>query len=245
MAKPPITQARDVDAELVLQLNKFGSAADLRSQQAKLTGAAREIRKLTGGGTDLFGKLGCYLSFEQKQLLQDAARLLDSVNQQVEHAKEKRDRDEKQAKKRRELRGRLAKQLVASNYPLPGNTLEERLEILQIALIYNRAKVFDPLYSTHQLHSKLKRWLERPKQLIGWRSEAEYFASQVGSLRCDFISHLTHEIAYDDGSEVEERLRVIKQKVADCTAQIALTSEEQETLRLWKDALQSAPEGLI
>lgn len=67
MAKPPITQARDVDAELVLQLNKFGSAADLRSQQAKLTGAAREIRKLTGGGTDLFGKLGCYLSFEQKQ----------------------------------------------------------------------------------------------------------------------------------------------------------------------------------
>ncbi|VFS86763.1 Uncharacterised protein [Pseudomonas aeruginosa] len=45
--------------------------------------------------------------------------------------------------------------------------------------------------------------------------------------------------------EVEERLRVIKQKVADCIAQIALTSEEQETLRLWTDALQSAPEGLI
>ncbi|MBI7310918.1 hypothetical protein JEV20_16925 [Pseudomonas aeruginosa] len=40
MAKTPITQARDVDAELVLQLNKFGSAADLRSQQAKLTGVA-------------------------------------------------------------------------------------------------------------------------------------------------------------------------------------------------------------
>ncbi|MCT7340515.1 hypothetical protein N5K55_05730 [Pseudomonas aeruginosa] len=45
--------------------------------------------------------------------------------------RKKRDRDEKQAKKRRELRGRLAKQLVDSNYPLPGNTLEERLEILQ------------------------------------------------------------------------------------------------------------------
>ncbi|HBO8982505.1 TPA: hypothetical protein L5D12_005071 [Pseudomonas aeruginosa] len=244
MAKTPITQARDVDAELVLQLNKFGSAADLRSQQAKLTGAAREIRKLTGGGTDLFGKLGCYLSFEQKQLLQDAARLLDSVNKQIEHAKEKRDRDEKKAKKQRELRERLAKQLVASNYPLPGNTLEERLEILQIALIYNRAGVFDPMYSTRELHSRLKSWLERPKRLIGWRvdSEAEYFASQVGSLRSDFIWHLTNEIAYDDGSEVEERLRVIKQKVADCTA---LTSEEQETLQLWTDALQSAPEGLI
>ncbi|EOH8832341.1 hypothetical protein KUT61_32340 [Pseudomonas aeruginosa] len=241
MAKTPITQARDVDAELVLQLNKFGSAADLRSQQAKLTGAAREIRKLTGGGTDLFGKLGGYLSFEQKQLLQDAARLLDSVNKQIEHAKEKRDRDEKQAKKRRELRGRLAKQLVASNYPLPANTLEERLEILQIALIYNRAKVFDPLYSTRELHSRLKGWLERPKRDIGWRS----FASWVGCLRSEFIQSLTDEIAYDDGSEVEERLRVIKQKVADCTAQIALTSEEQETLRLWKDALQSAPEGSI
>ncbi|WP_204309991.1 hypothetical protein, partial [Stenotrophomonas maltophilia] len=77
------------------------------------------------------------MSFEQKQLLQDAARLLDSVNKQIEHAKEKRDRYEKKAKKRRELRERLAKQLVASNYPLPGNTLEDRLEILQIALIYN------------------------------------------------------------------------------------------------------------
>ncbi len=181
MAKPPITQARDVDAELVLQLNKFGSAADLRSQQAKLTGAAREIRKLTGGGTDLFGKLGCYLSFEQKQLLQDAARLLDSVNQQVEHAKEKRDRDEKQAKKRRELRERLAKQLVASNYPLPGNTLEERLEILQIALIYNRAKVFDPLYSTHQLHSKLKRWLERPKPETQFDAYVQGYMAKAGA----------------------------------------------------------------
>ncbi|MGV8783706.1 hypothetical protein ACV35H_33975, partial [Pseudomonas aeruginosa] len=116
MAKPPITQARDVDAELVLQLNKFGSDADLRSQHAKLTGAARETRKLTGGGTDLFGTLGGYLSFEQKQLLQDAARLLDAVNKQVDHAKEKRDRDEKEAKKRRELRGLLAKQLFDSNY---------------------------------------------------------------------------------------------------------------------------------
>ena len=67
----------------------------------------------------------------------------------------------------------------------------------------------------------------------------------MGRLRCDFISHLIDEIAYDDGSEVEERLRVIKQKVADCIAQIALTSEEQETLQLWTDALQSAPEGLI
>lgn len=33
MAKPPITQARDVDAELVLQLNKFGSAADLQANR--------------------------------------------------------------------------------------------------------------------------------------------------------------------------------------------------------------------
>ncbi|HCF6773858.1 TPA: hypothetical protein NII67_006381, partial [Pseudomonas aeruginosa] len=96
-----------------------------------------------------------------------------------------------------------------------------------------------------ELHSRLKGWLERPKQLIGWLSEAEYFASWVGCLRSEFIQSLTDEIAYDDGSEVEERLRVIKQKVADCTAQIALTSEEQETLRLWKDALQSAPEGSI
>lgn len=37
MAKTPITQARDVDAELVLQLNKFGSAADLLTSEEQET----------------------------------------------------------------------------------------------------------------------------------------------------------------------------------------------------------------
>ncbi len=58
MAKPPITQARDVDAELVLQLNKFGSAADLLAgflavDQGQTALAAEEVtsrRRGSAGG---------------------------------------------------------------------------------------------------------------------------------------------------------------------------------------------------
>ena len=41
---------------------------------------------------------------------------------------------------------------------------------------------------------------------------------------------------------MEDRLHVVQEKVADALAQVALTPDERETLRLWKDALSPACE---
>ena len=49
MAKPSITDARSITANLILEVGKYYSAQQLRSLQAKLSGTAREIRALTSG----------------------------------------------------------------------------------------------------------------------------------------------------------------------------------------------------
>lgn len=74
MAKPSITDARSITADLILEVGKYYSAQQLRSLQAKLSGTAREIRALTSG-CHLPRRIGAQLSIEQIQLLQDAAKL--------------------------------------------------------------------------------------------------------------------------------------------------------------------------
>jgi regulator of replication initiation timing len=59
----------------------------------------------------------------------------------------------------------------------------------------------------------------------------------VLSLRNDVVQAIEQEIAYDDGSSVQDRLNVLKQKVSDCRAQVYLSADEEETLRLWSEAL--------
>jgi hypothetical protein len=51
MSKSVITEAKNINAEVVLDLGKFYSTKDLRSLQVKLTGTAREVHVLTSGNT--------------------------------------------------------------------------------------------------------------------------------------------------------------------------------------------------
>lgn len=145
MAKPSITDARSITADLILEVGKYYSAQQLRSLQAKLSGTAREIRALTSG-CHLPRRIGAQLSIEQIQLLQDAAKLIESVNSNIKHAKEKRGRVESQAKVRQQARYAEAKRLVAETYLKPFVSepadLEPLLEILKTALTLNRADVF-------------------------------------------------------------------------------------------------------
>lgn len=236
MATPRLTNATGITTELVLDLGKFYSANELRSLQTKLTAASREVRSLTVD-RGLLGRIGHQLTREQRQLLKDAATLIESVNHNITHAKEKRKRSEQEAKKRQEARDSRAKQLIASEYPLPSKTHDELLDALKIALTLNRAQVFDRLYAPQQFNLRLRDQLTLKSRLIGWESPRAYFASCVVSIRWDLIQELQNEISYDDGSTVDERLYTMKQKVADTVAKIPLTAEEQETLRLWSEAL--------
>ncbi len=209
MTKASLTQASNITTEVVLRLGRLYSSSELRSVQAKLTGTGREIRKLTGGNT-LLGRLGDNLSLEQQQLLRDAAQLIDSVNSHIEHAKEKRQRDEKAAKERQQARDKLAKRLVAETYPLPYDSPDQLLEILKITLRLNRAGVFLDCYSPRELNVNLRNYLSpsQTRKLIGWKSPKDYWRSIALSYRNDFMQAIEHEIGYDDGSSVQDRLDV-------------------------------------
>lgn len=248
MAKKPIdiTHASGITPEVVLKLGELYSAKDLRSVQTKLTSVSGELRKIGQRWTTrsgLLGRLGEHLTADQQQLLLDAAHLIDSVGNNVVHAKEKRQRTEKEAQRRREARDKRAKQLVVAQYPLPAapNANEDLLEIVKTALIYNRARVLHTFYSPIQFCQKHGPDLGTSGEHFGTKRERNYsdLFFQITYLRSELITAIQEEISYDDGSEVEERLAAMKQRVADQVSQAALTNQEKEVIELWRKALNS------
>lgn len=248
MAKKPvdITHASGITPEVVLKLGELYSAKDLRSVQAKLTSVAGELRKIGQrwtSRTGLLGRLGEHLTADQRQLLLDAAHLIDSVSNNVVHAKEKRQRTEKEAQRRREAREKRAKQLVAAQYPLPAvpNDHEDLLEIVKTALIYNRARVLHAFYTPFEFSLKHGPQLGTPGVRHGTQRERGYteLFYDITHLRSELLSAIQDEISYDDGSEVEERLAAMKQRVAEHVSQTASTSQEKEVIELWRKALDS------
>lgn len=248
MGKPNLTEATGITPELVRKLNEQYNSAQLRAAQTKLTNTSRELRNLSSGhkmGRGLISRLGDYLSVEQRELLTQAAQLLESVNYQVEHAKEKRVRDEKAAKRRQDARNARAKQLIAATYPLPTESLDQKLDVLKTVLLFNRIGAYDGFYTTAELNSRVRRDLLTPfSQLMGWTSLTAYRVSCLTSLRHELVESLISNISYDDGSDVEDRLATLKSKAQEERAKADLTAEESETLRLWKEALavEAVPE---
>lgn len=250
MTKPSLTQAISVTPDEVARLGNLFSSKDLRSVQSKLTATASELRSLANGrqrGGGLVANLSALLTADQCQLLLDASRLVDSIGRSVTHAKEKRVRIEKDTKRRQDARDALAKQLVARTFPLPTETHEELLETIKSALILNRARQFHTSYNPTEFNRYIREDLKLPDRLYGLTAE-QHLVGNVRSLRCSIIDDTIRHLAYDDGSSVDDRLRLLQEKVADAVGQVPLTAEERETLRLWKAALcpdASKQEGLV
>ncbi|WP_425928613.1 hypothetical protein [Pseudomonas sp. NyZ201] len=246
MTKPQISQAVGFTPDEVARLGNMFSSQNLRSVQTKLTATATELRNLANGrqrGEGLIANLGALLTPDQCQLLLDASRLVESVGQSVTHAKEKRVRTEKNTKRRQDARDALAKQLVARTFPLPTDAHNELLDTIKAALILNRARQFYTTYNPSEFNVYLRNELKTPDRLFGQSAE-QHRVGNIRSLRYFMISDLTSHLAYDDGSSVEERLRLLQEKVAEAVAVTALTADESETLRQWKAALlQSSGQG--
>jgi hypothetical protein len=240
VTRPPLTQAVGVTPDEVARLGYLFSSKDLRSVQSKLTAAASELRNLANGrqrGGGLVASLGALLTPEQCHLLLEAAKLVESVGSAVTHAKEKRVRSEADAKRRQDARRIQAKQVVARTYPLPDETDEQRLDIVKAALILNRAGQHRPNYSPPQFNAHLRSLIEVAPRLFGGMTLTQHRTCALSSVRLEMIEELSHHLAYDDGSTVDERLQALQQKVAEAVAQAVLTADERETLRQWKEAL--------
>lgn len=236
MPKPSITEATNIDAEVVLDLGKFYSSKELRSLQSKLTGTAREIRELTNG-SKLLGRIGGKLTDEQLQLLRNAAKLIESVGFNVEHAKEKRHRGEVVDKTLQKDRDNAAKKLVASTFPLPGETLEQKLNIIRLAIVLNRADCFQPFYSPTELSLRLRNYVTENSKPEGW-------ADGTVKLFRNFLQNdLEQYISVMGSQTVHERLGALLLKVEKLYPELLHDTYEIETLRLWSEALSTSKQG--
>lgn len=86
-----------VSPEQVLEAMRYFSAAELRNEQSKLSGAATQLEKLLGG------RLSHLLTPDEAENIRQAADLVRQLNTRVEHAKEIKKREEKRKEKAQQL----------------------------------------------------------------------------------------------------------------------------------------------
>lgn len=142
--------------EQLLELLKYYNADDLKRQQTNLTKAANQLRETVSS------KLGTLFSEEEQQVLMQAAGLLGSLKTRVERAKEVKQQDEARKKKEWEELGRLRRQIANLVFPLPTDTDEDLVALLEfnLALGERRVLAYRPSIESSMKWPKA-RFLER------------------------------------------------------------------------------------
>ncbi|MGP0172732.1 hypothetical protein ACSVIJ_12700 [Pseudomonas sp. NCHU5208] len=231
-----LTQADGITADVVVELSQFYSSNELRSVQSKLTGNSRELRNLVDSHT-LLGRIGAKLTREQRQLLKDAAQLIDSVNENITHAKERKKRSEDTKAAWRKQRGKEAQILSGKAFPLPHETLEQKLEIIKLALVFHRLGVYQDFRPGLKFHHALREEVTDFSRLIGW-SIPEWKLSRLADHRRDILQSIQFAITYElDDRSVQEQLEELQQRVVDSRDQVLADPQAVETLRIWSEAL--------
>ncbi|MDT3722974.1 hypothetical protein [Pseudomonas oryzihabitans] len=231
LQKHDLTQATGITADVVLEQGNFYEAKDFRKVQTGLSGAARELRALTQYNNTLLGRLGAQLSHEQRELLSIAAALLDSVKYNVEHAKERKAREEKAAAKLREQRERQAKQLVAQHFPLPTTTVEQQIEVLKLYIATRPVTEGWMLKEDHHLRDMMQ------SPAPSWTTTKKWRLDQVTSLIADLKSSVEYHLVFVDQSP-SQRLDSLQKRIAEVREAQLSKPSAQETLRVWTEALQ-------
>lgn len=238
MKKLLLAQAKNLQAPLTLELSTYYSAKDLRSVQNKLTCAARDIRNLTVGGS-LLGQIGGGLSVEQRQLLRDAAGLIEAMGLSIEHAKEKRLRSEAATKKRTSERATAAKKIIAHAFPLVIATLENKLDVIRLALALNRAGCFQSYYTPVELSLRYRNFVTDPSKITGWEDPRGFWEHKIASFRDELQQEIEYFLTQDDTQTVQQRYLALQHKVATFHPQVIGDPYEIETVSLWSQALST------
>ncbi|KSQ21799.1 hypothetical protein APB26_33005 [Pseudomonas aeruginosa] len=234
--KSTLTSASGITAELVLELGKFSTAQDMRCLQTGLTSAARELRALTQG-VSLRGRLGSQLSLEQRELLGNAAALLDSIKYNVEHAKERKARGEKDKEKWRLERERQAEQLVAQHFNFATDTMTEQMELLDLYLLAE-AILGQRIYLKG--HANLRQMMqEQPPQWFN-STMSQWYQYQARSLVVDLRSAFKELLCWDDKKTPAEKLVEAQTHLSERREEVLARPDSIQTRRVWSDALKSA-----
>ena len=229
--KHDLTQATGITAEVVLEQGKLYDAKDCRKVQTGLSSAARELRELTQDSNSLLGKLGQQLTHEQRELLNNAAALLDSVKNNVEHAKERKAREEKAAAKLHEQRVQQAKKLAAQFLQLPTTTVEQQIEVLKLYIAIRPVTDGWLLKEDHRLREMMQHAAPRGGSVSSWR------LSQVSRLIADLKSSVEDHLI-DRDQTPSQRLASLQERIAEVRETQLSKPSAQETIRIWTEALR-------
>lgn len=231
-----LTKAAGITADVVMELGAHFSAQEMRKVQTGLTTAARELRALTHHGS-LLGRLGDKLSHEQRELLSNAAALLDSVKYNVEHAKERKARDEKAEAKKRQQWEREAEQLVKTHFSLPTDTVAEQLRILELHLVA-QAVLGQTFYLKN--HLQLRKAMQEEPPRWANHTAAKWRQSGVSSLMADVQSAFRNYLSWELSVTPAKRLQELQSNLEARRTEVLAKPQSVETLRIWTDALKGA-----
>ncbi|SFY07776.1 hypothetical protein [Azotobacter vinelandii] len=236
-------KAPAITAEQILQAAEFYSAQDLRNLQRELTGTVRELQRLTEG-SGLASRIGGLLPREQQDVLRNAAALVGSINYSITHAKESRQRQEKQAAARRKERELQARTLLTEAYP-PSTTPEQQVDIIKLALVLHRAGYFWGFYSEIELNQKMRDYVTKVQSstnTAGVPGAVRSLNSTVDFCRSEILSDLTQHLSIDIGDDltVQARFDALQQRLAELTPQVLDSRLASETIRIWTEALSEA-----
>lgn len=234
--KHDLTQATGITADVVLEQGNFYDAKDFRKVQTGLSSAVRELRALTQYNNTLLGRLGVQLSHEQRELLSNAAALLDSVKYNVEHAKERKAREEKAAAKLREQRERQAKQLVTQHFQLPTTTVEQQVEVLKLYIAIRTITDGWLLKEDHHLRDVML------SAAPNWTTTKRWRLNHVTSLIADLKYSVENHLVFLDQSP-SLRLESLQERIAELQEAQLSNPSAQETIKVWTEALMEVAQA--
>ncbi|HFL7941100.1 TPA: hypothetical protein ACG5DM_004193 [Pseudomonas putida] len=229
-----LTRAAGITTDVVLKLSLYRTAKEMRSVQTGLTTAARELRSLTQSGS-LLGSLGERLSPEQRELLTNAARLLDSIKYNVEHAKETKVRTEKALAKKRDQWTREAEKLVNANFVMPMESLADHLRILELYLVA-RVVLGPAIYMLD--HPQLRQVVKEQPPLWSKVTMAQWLQGRAGTLLVDIRTAFCDYLKSDLNLTPAKRLEDLQVSLAERRQQILAQPQAVETVQVWSDSLK-------
>lgn len=229
--KHDLTQATGVTAETVLKQGSLYDAKSFQKVQTGLSSAARELRSLTQNSNSILGRLGQQLSHDQRELLNKAAALLDSVKHNVEHAKERKAREEKAAAKLRAQHEQQAKQLIEQHFQLPTTTVDQQIEVLKLYIAIR------PVTDGWLLKEDFRLREMMQGQAPSWKTTSQWRLYQVSSLIADLKSSVKEHLIHPDQTPAQ-RLESLQKRIGEVRETQLSKPSAQETIKVWTEALQ-------
>ena len=148
-----------VTPEQIVEAMRYLSAAELRTQQSKLSGAATQLEKLLGG------RLSHLLTSDEAEIIRQAADLVRQLNTRVEHAKEIKKREEQKKEKARKLhQAAIDKALDKALPPITRdatNIGSRIISLTELLLAFHSQKLILHYLSSPELVSDIRRKVEK------------------------------------------------------------------------------------